>query len=138
MDAGMDFTLTPVDIHGLADELERAEAFDPDDADDEALADMVAACKRIEDAAETARKEVFEDALSERVDNGETVGPVAKQLGSHTYVTDAEGAFAAVAERGEDPLDVAKVKVGDLRDILGADADRFLGQSEYSYFRRVD
>lgn len=134
--AGMDFDATPDDIHGLAADLEEAEDFDADEADDETLAEFSAALKRLENAAEDARKETFEGELSGRVEDGETVGPLRKQTGRNTWVADTEGAFAAVSEAGEDPLDVAKVSISSLRDVLGSDADEYIGSSEYEYFRR--
>lgn len=126
------------DLNTTARTLERVVESDADvsDADDEPLADLAAACKRLENAAEDARKEVYEDELDDRVAEGETVGNLNKRLGSSSYVTDAEGAFAAVADAGEDPLAVANVSIGDLRDVLGAEADEYIGSSEYSYFRR--
>lgn len=70
------------------------------------------------------------------MDDGESVGPLRKQSGRNTWVADDEAAFAAVAEAGADPMDVASVSIGDLRDVLGNDADEYLGESTYSYFRR--
>lgn len=135
---GMDFDIDPEDIDDLATGLAEAEAFDTDAADSETLAEYAAALKRLGDAAEDARKDVFEDALAERVEDGETVGPVRKLTGKNTWVADTEGAFAAVADAGKDPMDVATVSIGDLRDALGDEADEFIGESEYEYFRRVD
>lgn len=123
-------------INGLAQALEQAESADPETIDDEPLADIVHALKRVESAAEDARKDVFEDELDGRVDEGETIGQLSKQTGSSTWVSDAEGAFAAVAEEGHDPMDVADVSIGDLRDVLGVRADEYIGESSYSYFRR--
>lgn len=134
--AGMDFQLSPDEIEVLVSDLESAESFDTDNATDHRLADYVAALKRLENAAEEARKDVFEPALDDRVDVGQSVGPVQRLSGSSSYVQDAEGAFAAVADAGADPLAVADVKVGALRDVLGSQADEFVGQSEYSYYRR--
>lgn len=127
------------DLDAVARELERAveSEMDVSDTDAEDLAELSAACKRLEDATEEARKDIFEDELGDRVDDGERVGPLSKQSGRNTWVTDDEGAFAAVAEAGEDPMDVASVSIGDLRDVLGEDASEFIGESEYSYFRRV-
>jgi len=135
---GMSFDIGPEDIDDLATGLGEAEAFDADSADRETLAEYAAALKRLADASEDARKDVFESALSERTEDGETVGPVRKLSGRNTWVNDTEGAFAAVAEAGSDPLDVAKVSISDLRDVLGDEADTFIGESSYEYFRRVD
>jgi len=135
---GMAFDIEPEEIDDLATGLAEAEAFDADSATDEHLAEYAAALKRLGDAAEDARKEVFEAALSERVDDGEQVGDLRKQSGRNTWVEDTEGAFAAVSERGKDPMDVATVSISALRDALGDDADAFIGSSDYTYFRRVD
>jgi len=116
--------------------LDLAETVDADDLDDQLLAEIVGLCKRVENAAEDARKEVFEPELSDRVEEGEQVGPVTKRTGSSSYVTDDAGAFDAVLDAGHDPRDVASVSVSDLKDVLGADAEEYLGSSEYSYFRR--
>lgn len=133
---GAAFEATVETLAEVARELELHDAANPDAMCDEDLADMVAALKHLENAAEEARKEVFEPALDDRVDVGQSVGPVQRLSGSSAYVQDAEGAFAAVADAGADPLAVADVKVGALRDVLGAHADEFVGQSEYSYYRR--
>lgn len=139
--AGMDFDISAEEIHQLAARLKDAEAFgtaerEAGEAEDEVLAEYIASLKMLENAAEEARKEVFEPALDDRVDVGDSVGPVQRLSGSSSYVHDAEGAFAAVADAGADPLAVADVKVGALRDVLGSRADEFVGQSEYSYYRR--
>jgi len=131
-----DEPVTPEEIDGLAADLEAAEGMDVSQKTDERLADFAAALKRLQDAAETARKDVFEDELHERVETGERVGPLSKQAGRNTWVDDAEAAFAAVAEQGDDPMDVAKVSISSLRDVLGDQADQYIGESEYSYFRR--
>ena len=133
---GQSFTLEPAQIRDMASHLGEAEAFDAESADEEDLAEYVAALKRLENAAEDARKDVFEDELHDRVEDGESVGPVVKQSGKNTWVLDDEAALAAVAEAGEDPLDVASVSIGDLRDVLGAQADEHIGESSYEYFRR--
>lgn len=133
---GTTYATTLDEIQTVARGLEEAEAYDPDAEDTESLAEIVAALNRLENAAEDARKEVFEDALDDRVDEGESIGPLVKQSGSSTWVTDDEAALAAVSEAGEDPLDVASVSIGDLRDVLGAEADEYIGSSSYSYFRR--
>lgn len=133
-----DDLLDPEKLHAVARELERVADTDLACHADDFLAEHVAALKRLENAAEDARKAGYEDELSERVTDGERVGPVAKQTGTNTWVDDDEGALAAVADRGHDPLDVAKVSIGDLREVLGSEADEFLGASEYSFFRRVD
>lgn len=126
------------ELQAAARTLEQTVEADADvsDADTDDLAALVSACKRLEDAAEEARKDVYEPELDDRVSEGEQVGDLHKRSGASSYVTDAEGAFAAVSDAGADPLDVAKVSVGDLRDVLGGDADAFVGQSEYSYFVR--
>lgn len=135
---GMSFDITPEQIDDLATGLSEADAFDAGAATDERLAEYAAALKRLSDAAEDARKEVFEDELGDRVEAGEQVGDLRKQTGRNTWVADTEGAFAAVANAGHDPMDVAKVSISDLRDALGDGADEFIGSSEYEYFRRVD
>lgn len=133
---GTDLSLTIGDIAGPADDLERVpDAADPDDYSDEGLAELIAALKRLENAAEDARDHL-EDALDDRTEPGDRVGDIQRIEGKNSYVTDAEGAFAAVADAGEDPLDVASVKIGDLRDVLGRRADEYLGSSSYSYWRR--
>lgn len=131
-----DDLLDPEKLQAIARELERVPDAELSCHADDYLAELVDATKRLESAAEDARKEGYEAELSPRIDDGEMVRNLQKRTGSHTYVTDTEGAFAAVADAGADPLDVAKVKVGDLRDVLGTKADDYLGQSEYSYFAR--
>lgn len=133
---GMEFGVMPGGLYSTAAGLEQAEAFDTADASTETLAEYVAALKALEDAAEEARKEVFEDALSGRVDEGETVGSLQKCHGSRRYVTDDAAAFQAVDDAGGDPTEVASVKASKLPDVLGEDADEFLGETTYSYFRR--
>lgn len=136
LDAAMSFDVDPSDINRLASALEDAEDYDAETASAETLAEYVSALKWLADVAESARKDVFEAALDDRVDEGEQVGDLVKYSGSSTWVTDDEAAFAAVAEAGEDPMDVASVSIGDLRDALGPAADEFIGESSYSYFRR--
>jgi hypothetical protein len=123
-------------LNNLAANLEEIPDIDLSSHDSEYLADLAAACKRLENAAEDARKDGYEDELDPRVDEGESIGPLTKQQGASTWVEDTEGAFAAVAETGEDPLRVASVNVTDLREVLGEHADEYLGQSNYTYFRR--
>jgi len=100
------------------------------------LAEHVAALKCLENAAEDARKDGYEDELDDRIDVGESVGPLSKVSGSNTGVGDAADAFAAVADQGEDPLDVATVKISALRDVLGREADEYIDEASYTYFRR--
>ena len=133
---GMHFGITVDEIETLAQGLENAEEFDPEDTDDETLAEFVAALKRLESAAEDARKDVFEEALDDRVDEGETVGDIRKMQGSNRYVTDNAAAFDAVLDAGEDPRKVAKGSAPKLADLIGDDADELIGESSYSYFRR--
>lgn len=133
-----DVNLDPERLDTLAAELERAPDVAFDEWPSDHLAEFVAAAKRLENAVEDARKDHAEAELADRIDEGESVGPVRKQSGASTYVEDAEGAFAAVSEAGEDPLAVADVKVSALRDTLGDDADEYLGENSYSYFRRVE
>jgi len=104
---------------------------------DEFLAEHTAALKRIENAAENARKNGYENELDDRVAAGEFVGPLRKRSGRNTWVSDTEGAFAAVAAHGDDPLDVATVSIGDLRDVLGdRAAEAYIDESSYTYFVR--
>ena len=128
--------LDPDKLHAIASELEKVPDTDLSCHANEFLAELAAACKHIENAAEDARKDGYEGELHGRVDDGEQVGPLVKQSGRNTWVTDGEAAFAAVADAGADPMDVASVSIGDLRDVLGNDADEFIGESSYSYFRR--
>lgn len=132
-----DDLLDPDKIHAIAGELEKVPDSDLSCHDSEFLATLAAACKHVENAAEDARKDGYEDELDDRVSEGERVGPLVKQSGTNTWVDDSEGAFAAVADAGEDPMDVAKVSIGDLRDVLGDnDAEEFIGSKPYTYFRR--
>lgn len=136
---GMDFDVSVGDLYGLATDLADAESFDPDDADAETLAEFVAALKELSDAVETARKDVFEPALGERVDVDGDVGPLVRREGSRGYVTDESGAIEAIAEAGGDPTDAMTLKATDAAtamDDLGIDADQFLGATTYTYFRR--
>jgi len=129
--------LAPEKLEAVAAELEKVAGTDLSCHNPEFLAEHSAALKRLEDAAEEARKEGYEDELDDRVDEGETVGPLRKQSGRNTWITDTEGAFAAVAEAGEDPLDVAEVGIRDLRDVLGdAAAEEFIDEASYEYFVR--
>jgi len=52
------------------------------------------------------------------------------------YYTDFEDEVMAVADEGADPMDVAKVSISDLRDVLGKDAEEYIGEASYTYFRR--
>lgn len=134
--AGMDFAPSPEDVEDLAAELEAAEAANTGEASEETLAEWVAALKRLEDAVEDARKNVFEQALDDHVEEGETVGALRKQSGTSRFVTDDAGAFEAVREAGHDPSQVAEVKASVLADVLGDDADEYVGESTYTYYRR--
>jgi hypothetical protein len=131
-----DEILDPEKLHEVAHELEKIPDADLSCHSSDFLAEHVEALKRLEDAVEDARKKGYEAELKPRVDDGEQVGNLQKRSGSNTFVADAEAAFAAVAEAGGDPLDVASVKVGALRDVLGASADEYLGSSEYTFFAR--
>lgn len=133
---GMSFTLEAAQVRDMASHLEEAESYPAASADSDTLAEFVSALKRLENAAEEARKDVFEAELSDRVDEGETVGDVRKTSGSNRYVTDHAAAFDAVLDAGEDPREVAKVSASNLADLLGDDADEFIGESSYHYFRR--
>jgi hypothetical protein len=64
---GMEFDITPGDIYDLAQGLEQADAFDANGASDETLAEYSAALKALSDAAEDARKDVFENELDDRI-----------------------------------------------------------------------
>jgi len=125
----------PEKLEEVARELERVADTDLSCHGDEFLAEHVAALKRLENAAEAARKDGYEDELDDRVAPGESVGPLSKVSGSNSWVADAEGAFAAVADEGVDPLDVAKVSIGDLRDVLGNRASDYIEASAYTYYR---
>jgi len=126
-------------ITDLAADLEQAEAYPAEDQDAVTLAELSGALRRLEAAAENARKDIINDELNDRVAVGEQVGPVEKREGRNTWVEDDEAAFAAVAETGEDPMDVAQVSISDLRDVLGDKAaEKHLGEATYQYFRRRD
>jgi hypothetical protein len=131
-----DEILDPEKLHEVARELERVPDADLSSHADDYLGELVEAVKRLESAAEDARKEGYEEELSSRVDVGEVVHNVEKVSGRHSYVTDADAAFEAVEDAGVEPLSVAKVSVGDLRDVLGTDAEDYLDYSEYEYFKR--
>ncbi len=131
-----DDLLDPEKLQEIAAELEKVPDTDLSCHASEFLAELAAACKRIENAAEDARKDGYEGELDDRVSEGQQVGPLVKQSGKSTWVTDTESAFAAVSEAGEDPMDVATVSISGLRDVLGPDADEFIGESNYTYFRR--
>lgn len=133
---GMDFDLTPGAIMGMANDLGEAEAYDTEVARAEELAQYVEAIRALEDAAEEA-KGVFEEALEEHVEVGDSIMNLRRQTGKNTWVADTEGAFAAVSQEGHDPLDVAKVSIGSLREVLGDEAaEEFIGEAEYDYFVR--
>lgn len=138
LEMGMTFDVQPGEIHEIASTLEASETINPDDIERNRLAAYVEACKRVADAAEDARKDVFEPALAESTEVGEQVGNVRKATGSRRYVTDDAGAFDAVLDAGHDPREVAAVKASALEDVLGADADEYLGETEYVYFRREE
>jgi len=132
-----DELIDPEKLEAVAAELEKVPDTDLSCHADEFLAEHSAALKRLSDAAEDARKDGYEDELDDRVEDGETVGPLRKQSGRNTWVSDTEGAFAAVADEGEDPLNVAKVSIGDLRDVLGdRAAEEYIGEASYEYFVR--
>jgi hypothetical protein len=132
-----DDLLSPDKLDAVAAALETIPDTDLSCHADEFLAEHTAALKRLENAAENARKNGYEDELDDRVKAGETVGPLRKQTGRNTWVSDTEGAFAAVADHGNDPLDVASVGIGDLRDVLGdRAAEEYIEASSYSYFVR--
>lgn len=124
------------DVKALTKALERLVPSDVSGLSDEDLGRLAGAIKELESVAEDARKEVAEAELSERVDVGSRAGPVSRHRGSRSYVTDDAGAFDAVLEAGHDPREVASVKASVLQDVLGSEADEFLGESEYTYFRR--
>lgn len=136
---GMDFDLEPEDIEDLASGLEEAEGFDAESASDEELAEYAAALKRLADAAEDARKDVFEAELDDRTERDQEVGPLVKRCGSRRYVADEEGALEAIEEAGGDPTEAMNLKASDaadLMDALGIDAEEYIGTNEYEYFRR--
>lgn len=136
LDAGMDYPEeTTGQIHDLLAILAQYEGTDASESDTEWLAKHVHALKELESVAVDARKH-FESALDDRVQEGETAHGLSKQSGSRSYVTDDAAAFDAVLESGHDPRDVASVKVSDLRDVLGKDAEGLIGTTEYTYFRR--
>jgi len=113
---------------------------DLSEASDDELADLVATLKQLEDVAESARKESVEDELAERVEIGETVGPVTHVEGHSKYVADEGAAINCLREAGADPMEAMEVKARLLADVAedaGLDPDEFIGRSAYSYFRRV-
>lgn len=134
--SGDTYPATPTGINGLARKIEQAENEKLESAEDEYLARAVSALKRIENAAEEARKEIYEPELDERVNEGERVLDLTKVRGSSTFVTDDAEAFDAVLDAGHDPREVASVKASKLKEVLGKDAEEYLGTSEYHYFRR--
>lgn len=108
------------------------QGIDPDELSTETLEAAVAALKRVEKTAETVRKDRLEDAL-EAVPETE-LRTLERRTGRHTYVTDTQAALQAVADAGHDPIEVADVKVGRLREVLGdAVAEDYLDSSEYTY-----
>lgn len=134
--AGMDFDVDPGEVSRVAGRLEQAEAVDPGELGTEELARWVSTLKLLEDAAEEARKSVFEPELDDRLSEGERVGDLAKRTGRSTWVEDDEAALEAARGAGADLHDVVSVSVSGLRDALGPEADEYIGESEYSYFRR--
>lgn len=136
---GMDFDLPPARIRAVVAELEQAEVLDADDTSDEVLAEYAAAMKALEDAAETARKEVFEAALDGRTEVDDEVGPLVKRQGSRRYVADEPGAIDAIEGAGGDPTEAMSLKATDAADLLealGIDTADYIGVNEYTYFRR--
>lgn len=133
LSAGMDFDVTAEEIHKLASELESHEVATPES--DEEAAGFVTALKRLEKAAEEARKETFEPALA-HIESGDSIADLQKRSGSNRYVTDHESAFDAVLDAGKDPREVAKVSASKLESVLGESATEFVGESEYEYFVR--
>jgi hypothetical protein len=132
-----DDIVDPETLHDIADALNAVPDDDLSCHSSNLLAEQAAALKHLENAAEYARKNGSEDELDDRVSEGETVGPLRKQAGRNTWVTDPEGAFAAVADNGEDPLDVASVSIGDLRGVLGDHAaEEYIEAASYTYFVR--
>jgi hypothetical protein len=136
---GMVFGVGHEDIAEMANSLEQAEAAPTDELTKRALADYVAALKRLEDAVEDARKDVFEPALDERASPGERVGNLNHATGSNRYVADEDGAIEALRAHDVDPMDVASLKASDAADLLelvGEDPDEYVEESEYDYWRR--
>jgi len=68
------FHVEPEDIDKLASKLERAEGAEPEEEPTDRLAAFVESLKRLESAAEDARKEIMEPALHDRVTVGESIG----------------------------------------------------------------
>ena len=119
-------------LHDAVSAMHALQGIDPDELSTETLEAAVAALKRVEKTAETVRKDRLEDAL-EAVPETE-LRTLERRTGRHTYVTDAEAAFQAVADAGHDPIEVADVKVGRLREVLGdVVAEDYLDSSEYTY-----
>lgn len=136
---GMDFDLSAEEIAQFADELREAEAVDFDEMGNHELAAYVDAIKRLEDAAEEARKEFFEPALDDRVGVGQGIGNLRRVQRTNRFVTDDMAAIEAIEDAGGDPMSVASVKASDFRDVaksLGINPDEYLGETEYTYYRR--
>lgn len=139
LDAGMSFPTRVDQIQALTHELEQAEVFDAESAASETLAEYAAALKALKDAAEEARKDVFEAELDERTDINDEIGPLTKRRGSNKSISDEQAAIDALEAAGADPtqaMALKRTKFEDLAEAVGVDPDEYVDTYEYSYFRR--
>lgn len=110
-----------------------------EDIDDETLATLLDILKRLEDAAEDARKNGVEPELDERVAVDESVGPVTRTKRHRKYVKDEDAVLNCLREAGVDPAEAMTVKASKLVDVAedaGLDVKQFIGRSNYTYYRR--
>lgn len=134
------FDTTVAEIEEVTRMLDAAHAADLDEMDDDHLGEFVGALKRLESKAEDIRKDVFEEALHERVDEGEQAGDVMKQTGSRRYIVDEAHLNHELAEQGVDVTEAMRFNAKDAEEVLeeiGSDVDEFIGEREYEYFRRL-
>ena len=137
--AWMDVDLSIDELEAHAADLEQAEGVDADAIPADRLAEIVGVLKRLESAAEDARKEVFEPVLKSHVDVDEEIGDLVRRRGTRTWIADDAAAFEAIEDAGGDPMAVASVDRSafeDAADALGVDVAEHLGNTEYTYFRR--
>ncbi|AWB28490.1 hypothetical protein [Halococcoides cellulosivorans] len=130
----------PGTLQDAARHAERVAEEGIDTSNAKALAKMRNALKRLEDAAQDARKGEIEPALDEEVDVGDNVGDVVRVTQSRSTVTDTEAALEMLEDADADPGDLMRIYVGRFRDAVnGSDSDpsEVIEDEEYTCYHRT-
>lgn len=135
-------TMVHPDPGTLQDAARHAEAITNhglDTSHPKALVKMRNALIRLENMAETARKQVVEPALDDEMDLGDSVAGLQKMEREHPTVTDNAAALEMLEDAGVDPAEVVRInpkQFFEAVDGTGVNPSKVIDHKVYTFYRR--